>query len=445
MTTIKKRSLPTILGIILLVLGTFFGVFLINSRQVFRLGAEGESSPKDIRVSNITDTSFTLSWATDIQSLGFVVWGDSESSVDTIEQENDQKSYTHSVTINGLSPQTNYFYKINSDGTLVDNKGIAWQTKTGTSLGLNKKSILVSGSILTATGQPVKKALIYANVGGYLFSTLSSDTGNYVFQIANTRSSDLSNYVQIDESQTLVEIFVQTGSLGVSSAQIFPQSGKPAPPMILGQTHDFKSLPASKSGDVPAASLDLPSNSQENSKFSVPDDINTPTSSEIVTLESIDEGESVTSTQPEFFGDGPKGEIITIKVESENPITEDIKVGSDGSWEWTPSENLAEGIHKITITWKDVTGITRSLTRNFVVQAGEAPAFEASASASTATPTSTPTTTPKGSLAPSITPKATVSSAPVPETGTLTPTILFSILGLGVMTLSFAIWKHSDA
>ena len=445
--TVKKSKLPTILGVVILLIGTFFGVFLINSRQIFRLGAEGASSPKDIRVSNTTDTSVTISWVTEVESLGFVLWGSSESVIDNVEKESDQKSFTHSVTIDGLKAQTKYFYKINSDGTLFDNQGISWQVTTGTALGLNKSSILVSGSVLTATGQTVKKSLVYANVGGYMFSTLSSDTGNYVFQLSNTRTSDLGNYFPINESQTLIELFVQTGSQGVSSAQVFPQSANPAPPLILGQTHDFRSLPPSKSDGVPSASLELPNEIESESKFLVPENLDSQSSTEVVTLENISEGESVTSTQPEFLGDGPSGETLTIKVESENPITETVKVSTNGSWKWSPPTDLAEGIHKITITWKDVNGITRSLTRNFVVQAGEAPAFEASASGSTATPTPTstvkPTTTAKASVTPTASPTGTLP--PTPETGSLTPTMLFSILGLGVIALSFAIWKYADA
>ena len=434
----KKKSLPTILGVILLVLGTFFGVFLINSRQIFRLGAEGDTAPKDIRVSNITDTSATISWVTDIESIGFVLWEDN------VEQETDQKSYTHSVTINGLKEKTKYSYKINSGGTLFDNQGISWQFTTGSALGLNKNSTLVSGSILTATGQPVKNAIVYANIGGYLFSTLSSNTGNYVFQLGNTRSSDLSSYLQIDMSQTLVEIFVQAGTLGISSAQIFPQSAKPAPPIILGQTHDFKSLAPSNGGGLPEASLDLPEDSEMGSKFSVPDNINEPTAGEIVTLENPTEGESITSTQPEFFGEGPVGTTITIKVESENPVVDSVQIGNGGSWGWTPSEGLAEGVHKITITWKDVTGITRSLTRNFIVQAGEAPAFEASGSASLSpSPSTVPTTTPKATIKAG-TPTPTALPTDVPETGSLTPTFALSIMGIAVMIFSLLIWKMAE-
>ncbi len=438
--TIKRNKLPTLLGLVILVAATFLGVFLLNGQQIFRLGASGESSPKDIRTSNITDTSLTISWSTDKAVAGFINWGISSSSVTNIEKENDEKSFTHSVTVNGLSPEKIVYFKINSDGSVYDNKGIPWQISTGPTLGINKSSILLSGSIIVATGEPVRKALVYANVGGYLFSTLTSDTGNYVFQLANTRTQDLSNYLTINESQTLVEIFVQAPPNGVSSAQIFPQSGKSAPAIIIGQTHDFRSLPASVNGDTPNANPSLPGNTTNDSKFSVSDDKSAP-SSTTVTLENIENGESVTSTKPEFFGQGPKGETLSIKVESENPITEDVKVASDGSWKWTPPEGLAAGLHKITITWRDASGITRSLTRNFVVQAGEAPAFEASPSESLAA-SSTPSPSASASSTPVSTIKAT--APPTPVTGSLTPTLLFSILGLGVIALSFAIWKYSN-
>ncbi len=436
----KKASLPTIFGLIILVVATFLGVVLVQGQQIFRLGAEGEASPKDIRISNINDSSFTVSWMTDKETVGFIVWGESESTISKIEKESDEKSYTHNIVISNLSPQKKYFFKINSDGTLYDNKGIAWQTSTGASLGVNRETSLLSGSVIIATGQPVKKALVYVNVGGYLFSTLTSDSGNYVFQLANTRTQDLNGYLQIDKTQTLVEIFIQAPPSGVSSAQIFPQSGNPVPPIIVGQTHDFRSLPPSSGSGVPNANLSLPQDSGSQSKFSVPDNLGSNTQ-EVVTLENISENEKVTSVKPEFFGDGPEGQTFTIKVESENPIIDDVTVSSNGSWKWSPPENLAPGAHKITITWKDLSGITRSLTRNFVVQAGEAPAFEASSSQnlSTSNPSPTPSSTP------TTTPIATLRSTPppTPATGSLTPTLLLLALSGGVFIFSFASWKYS--
>lgn len=428
----KKIKLPTILGIILLTIGTFLGVILINKTQVFKLGASGDILPKDIRVSNISDTSLTISWVTDKETSGFVVFNNSP------EGQTGTKSFTHTVTISGLAAQKSYQYKINSDGREFDNNGIPWTATTGPTLSNPTTSFLISGSVIKATGEPVGNALVYVNIGGYLVSTITSGTGNFVFQLGNIRSSDLGNYLTVDPSRTLLELFVQANTEDVSSAQVYPQSAKPIPTMILGQTHDFKGLPPSQEGSSPDATITTPSQQQQSSKFTVPGDLNTPPP-ENVTLDSIDSGEIVTSTKPEFFGTGPGGTTLTITVESENPVTEEVTIPQNGSWNFSLPDNLTGGSHKITIKWIDTSGITRTLTRNFVVQAGELPAFESTPSQSLAP---SPSSTTKAS-----TPVASASSTlpPTPSTGNLTPTLLFSMLGVGVMALSFVIWKYANA
>ncbi len=435
----KKNNIPTILGVAILLVGVFAGVFLLNMRQIFKIGADTSVSPKDIRVSNISDTLATISWTTDKETSGFVSWGESQGSVGNIETESEdnQKFFTHTVTISGLKASGTYYYKISSDGTNFDNGGIPWQFTTGQPLGLNKNSTLISGSVVTSSGLPAKRALVYATLSGYLLSTLTSDTGNFVFQLSGVRTTDLSSYQKIDPASTLIEISVQAGVDGSASAQIFPRSANPIPAMILGQVHDFRGLPASSDGQNPDANLTLPENITSESKFNVATQSGTPNPTSVI-LENLNEGEIVTSTQPEFFGKGPGGEEITITINSETPVTETISIPSDGSWNWSPPSSLAAGAHAITITWKDATGITRSLTRNFVVQAGEAPAFTASESGSTPSPTISSSPTPT----PAPTPAATAQ--PIPDTGSLTGTLLLSIMGVAVLLFSFAIWKVAD-
>ncbi len=439
----KKNNIPTILGIVILIAGVFAGVFFLNMRQVFRIGADTSVSPKDIRVSNVSDASATISWTTDKETSGFINWGESQGSTGKIEKESEtnQKFFTHTITITGLKPGTPYFYKINSDGVSFDNGGIPWQFTTGPTLGLNKSSFLVSGSVITSSGQPAKRAITYATLSGYLLSTLTSDTGNFVFQLSGVRTSDFGSYLEIDPASTLIEISVLAGADGVASAQVFPQSANPIPAIVLGQIYDFKSLPPSADNQNPNANLALPEDTTGESKFDVAtsSEITNPTS---VILENIIEGETVTSDQPEFFGKGPGGEEITITVNSETPVSETISIPSDGSWSWSPSQALAAGAHTITVSWKDATGITRSLTRNFIVQAGEAPAFTASESGSTASPSPTGSATPTAT--PISTPVATATAEPIPETGSLTGTLLLSIMGIAVLLFSFAIWKIAE-
>lgn len=456
----RKSGIPTILGIIILLAGIFAGVFALRNAQIFKIGASTDTSPKDIRISNITDNSATISWTTDKETSGFVAWGAAQGDTNKVAEEDlsSQKYFSHSISLSGLSANTNYFYKINSDGTNFDNGGIPWQFTTGVTLDASKNFILLSGNVISATGNPEVKSLVYASVGGYLLSTLTSNDGNFVFQLGSTRTPDLTNYAQIDLKSTLIQISVVAPPDGVTSAQIFPQSGNPTPTIVIGQVYDFRSSPANNQGGVPNANLSLPQNASQSSKFDTAAS-QSATSSGSVILESLSEGETITSQKPQFFGKGPGGESITITVHSQEPISSTLKIPQSGSWSYSVPTDLVPGPHTITISWIDISGITRTLTRDFVVQAGEVPAFTASQSGVTPTPTATPTVSPTprtslnsptpiptGTPRVTLTPSPTVSGTPmpVPVTGDLTPTLILFIMGLAVVTFSFVVWRISE-
>lgn len=450
---IKKNKIPTLIGIIVLLVGTFAGVFFLRTSQVFKIGASATETPKDIRTSNLSDTSATISWITEGATTDFISWGETQTGLSKVANESDtnQKFQTHSITLTALKPDTTYFYKINSEGTNFDNNGIPWQFTTGDSLAANQNSNPISGSVITASGQPSGRALVYVTVEGYLLSTLTSDAGNFILQLNIVRTSDLKKFIQIDNAKTLLTITVQAESGDTSSAQIFPQSANPIPPLVLGQTKDFRSLQPVQDSQNPNANLNLPTNATEESKFNVSGTSGTPAPTSVI-LENVTEGETITSTQPEFFGKGPAGETISITIHSEQTISQTLKIPSNGSWSWDPSTPLSDGPHSITVSWIDATGITRTLTRNFVVQAGVVPAFVASPSGSSPTPTPklsvtpTPSVTAKATptVSPTKVPTPSATAVPVPVTGDLTPTLLLSIMGIAVTIFSFFVWKMAE-
>lgn len=475
---IKKYKIPTIIGIAILIIGTFTGVFFLQKNQIFRIGASTTVVPKDVRVTNLSDNSATISWITGSATSTFISWGESQQSLNKIENESDtyQKFSTHSITITGLKPVTTYHFRINSEGTSFENNGVPWQFTTGEAITTNQNSYPISGSVISASGQVSKRALVYVTVNGYNLSTLTSDSGNFVLQLGSARTADLKNIAEIDPARTLLVIFVQAESGETSSAQIYPQSSNPTPPLVLGQVQDFRNLPANKDGGNPDVDLSLPENGTGESKFKVSAASNTTKSTSVI-LESIKDGEIITSNKPQFFGKGPGGQSITISIHSEQSDSQTIKIPSNGSWAYSPTAPLSEGPHSIIISWVDVNGITRTLTRNFIVQAGEVPAFVSSPSASptatprvspTATPrvspTPTPTSTPRITGSPTATPRPTVTATPsatpkvtvtpritptpttesLPVSGDLTPTLLLSIMGIVVMAFSFFVWKMSE-
>ena len=444
-----KGKIPTIIVIVILLIGIVVGVFLVRNRQIFRLGASGEITPKDVRITNITESSLTVSWTTDKESSGAVSFGKNEVLGQTALGEIDGQSDLHSAVISGLDPETNYFIKINSNDAEFDNNGVPWQASTGPVLTPTQNSIVISGKVQDPEGNPASGVLVYVAIGGGTpLSTLTSSDGNWVIPISTSRTADLSSLIDIDEENTLAEISVQGGNRGVASAQIFPISAKPAPPITLGQVHDFRNLPPSTPGETPGATIEIPEGQEEQSGFEIPETGST--SSASVTLKSVDSGEIVATTQPEFFGEGPGGTVITITVESE-PIIDQVTVAGNGEWSWSPPEDLPSGTHKITLSWRDAQGILRTLTRSFVVQAANEPAFTATPSASptpraTQTPTPTPKTTasptPKATLTPTLTPTPTKKSSPtatsssLPDAGSSMKTLALIVFAISLVTFS---------
>lgn len=434
----KNTKLPTILGIIILLIGIVSGIYLINSRQVFKLSANIEAIPKNVRFSNISDTSVNVSWTTDIESNGFVKWGNTSSSTSKVSlEDNSEKSVVHSVNILGATTGSDIFIKINSDGNDYDNNGTTWQTSTALKKINSSTNMLASGTVLLQDGSTPAKALVYLSVNGVLLSGITSDQGSFIIPI--------SNFIETIPDTTAIEVTVNAGTLGTSQAVIYPKAIKAIPTMIIGKTYDFRSLVVQDSNTQPESSLSIPEKVAISSRFEVIKSEASPSSTVTFTIDSVDEGEIITTTDPEFFGKGPKNSDIQVMVESELQEVA-LTTDSKGIWNWSPPKNLEPGEHKITIKWRDANGILRTITRNFIVDASEGPAFESTPSAtptqaslSTSTPISTSSASPKASG----TPKTT--APPTPETGSLTPTIGLFIMGIGILMSSLFIWNKSNA
>lgn len=430
----KNIKLPTILGVIVLFFGVIAGVFLINSRQVFKIGANVASIPKNVRVSNITNNSVSVTWTTDIESKGFVKWGKSELSLNKVALEEEaEPSIVHSANINAIDAGSSIYFKINSDSKDYDNGGIAWQAKTSDSSIESNTNHIASGTILDSNGSTPAKAIVYLTVNGALTSTVTSPEGNFVIP--------LSTYFESIPDTSPIEITVQGGTNGTAQAIIYPKTIKFIPTMILGRSYDFRSAEINNSNQQPESSLTIPEAVEASSRFEITRNTEEKETVSTLSIESIDEGEIITTVDPEFFGSAPAGSAIEIKVESELQ-TATIATDSKGKWSWNPPNDLETGEHKLTASFRDATGVARTITRSFIVSASEGPAFESTPSA---TPSNTTAPTATAVSTSSATPK-TVSGTPMPtpETGSLTPTLGLFIMGIGILLSSIFIYRKSN-
>ncbi|PJC28432.1 hypothetical protein CO054_00210 [Candidatus Shapirobacteria bacterium CG_4_9_14_0_2_um_filter_39_11] len=426
----KSYRIPTILGFLILFVSIGAGVLLVRQGPIWILRAGPEITPKQVKITNISENGFTVSWVTDGQTSGFVKYGTEINLITTIQDDRDQLSgktgsfLTHHITLNNLKPATNYYFKISSGGKLFDNNGQPYQTTTASSIQTPlPPSDVAYGMVIDQNGAPVEGTIVYLSLANTTpLSTLTKSSGSWVIPLNLARSIDLISYASYDRQASIEEIFVQAGVTGTSTAVTVAKNDSPVPTITLGRSFDFRTVK-----QTPEESTATLTPTPAESKFSEITPPSTSTVSTQLTITNPDQGDQVNTQKPEILGTGPSGKILKIVINSPETFTAQVTINKDGTWSWTPPTNLSPGTHTITVSLTDGTKVSHSFT---VLAAGSSqlPALTATPSA-TATPSPTPTATSAGRVSrPS-------TEGGVPTSGYLTPTFFVFIMGVVLMFL----------
>jgi len=437
----KIKKLPTLLGIAVLLAGVAAGVWVIRTGIPSQLlQARPEITPKQIKVTNITDKGFTVSWVTDTPAGGFIRFGLGSELNLTAQDDRDEASQTtgefvtHHVTLKNLQPATSYFFKIFSGKTEFANNGQPYDVTTApASQQPLPENDVAYGTVLQADDTPAAGVIVYLSFSNATTqSTLTKNSGSWVIPLNYVRDSSLTSYLAYDREASIEEILAQGASAGIATAMTITKNDSPVPSLKLGETYDFREgLPATAAEDHHAA--------QEVS----------PLMAAKLKITNPEEKEMINTTQPQFWGLGPAGETITIEIRSDPIISGITTANANGAWYWSPPTNLTPGQHTITVSLADGQTISRLFT---VLAAPDQPAFTASESATLPTLTPTPTVKLTPSASPTLTPTptrtATATATPTitrvsqpstaggtPESGILTPTLVFSIMGSSLLII----------
>jgi len=262
-----KKDLPTIIGVLFLIAGLIAGVFLTKYKQQIKINASVSDSPKNVRITNITDSSFSVIWTTDKKNTGFIKYGENASIRNVSLEKTRELSYTHLVNITNLSSETIYYFKIHSGVNVFDNNGIQWSITTGKKL-TQKEPNIISGKIVNLNKTGAENTLIAVSMGNsFPLATLTSESGNWSINLSFLRNSSLDSYLNIDDKNSLIEISVQSTPSETSTAKVFPISSKPTPEIKLGNVYDFRSTIPQVGSFFPSADLKLPTISTEESSL----------------------------------------------------------------------------------------------------------------------------------------------------------------------------------
>jgi len=400
-----NKKLPSYTGFFVLLAA--LGITLLLSGNVFTIISRATigSDPKNIQISNLSDTAFTISYTTDTQSVGTITYGTDPSTPNIALDDRDQQAsgsseyQVHFITVKNLTPSTKYYYVIESGSQKVENNGNPFEITTDAPLqNPPDNQTTLSGTVSQSDGSIPNEGIVYVSTdNSQQLATLINPDGSYHIPLAQMRDGTATTAASMTPD-TVLQLQAVTDTQQ-SNVKLLESQASQVPKIVLSQNYDFTlgttQAAASGSAAFPVMETPAPVSSPE---------ITTPT-----------ESQAFKDQQPMFQGMALPNTEVDITIQSLQEISAKLQSGSDGSWQFRPPVTLAPGNHTITIKSLDASGILQTISRSFVVYASGSKFIEPSVSP-IASPSAIPTMRPSPTTAPTPTqqPTPTPTIQPMP-------------------------------
>ncbi|MGB0384698.1 MAG: M36 family metallopeptidase [Ardenticatenaceae bacterium] len=192
----------------------------------------------NLRISNLRDTTLTLSWTTEEATIGYVRFGEANREGLPLQVALDMRgvstnSKTHYVVLSQLSPETRYHIEIISGLDTAQN--VVQTVTTAPTLESVPQSDMIYGKVYQPDGvTPASGALVYLQLedadglGAQTISALVDSEGYWHTNLGNARTNDLStsfNYTQGD--QLLIDVEGTDGGFYTTTLEIADNAQTP--------------------------------------------------------------------------------------------------------------------------------------------------------------------------------------------------------------------------
>lgn len=429
-TGIGNKRIPTVIGLVILVVALVLGtVFFKQGLGVFAPRATPETTPEQVRITNVVDSGFTVSFLTQGSVAGFINYGTEENALrQTATDDRDTLTgsigeYTlHHITVRGLQPNTTYFYVLGTGGgTLFDNNGVPFKIVTARKNGSPTAARTIYGSVTTESGAPAEGAVVYVAVAGAgEMSSLVKNSGSWAIPLSNARTADGAGYAEITD-ETSLQLFVQgptTTQTAKGSITAGQYKSAPVPTISYGQTaieapaagsttedqtSTTETTTTTADNEVTATEMTTASNASASTAASSSGtrtlaDANATTQGltelDLDTASSSAEPVTLATAQPVISGTAAPNVTVTIEIHSDTAITQTVTADANGNFTLNLEElkkTLAPGEHTVTYSYTDpATGAVTPQRITFYVEPESATANLLAAASPTPTPTATP-------------------------------------------------------
>jgi hypothetical protein len=205
-------------------------------------------APADVRISNVADQRFSLSWVTSAAETGYLRWGVDPANM-SAQTEDDRgagvASTTHHVTIGNLAPKTAYYVDVVSGATVDNNGGAHYRVTTGTALDPGSPAPPVYGQLSRSDGLSPAGILVYGTVrdgdsrgtpgaSGLLSGVVQEkDQGYWYLNLGLARLADLSGLFSYSPSGDKLALRFVGGPGQALELTLDTGAAAPAAPIVL--------------------------------------------------------------------------------------------------------------------------------------------------------------------------------------------------------------------
>lgn len=407
--SILNKHLPAYLGFFVMLMALGITIFLSSNTYVFISKAAVGSDPKNLQISNISDTSFTISYTTDTPATGSISYGSDPSTPSVALDDRDQQAsgsadyQVHFITIKNLTPATKYYFTINSGSQKIENGSNPFEIATAPSLQNQPTGQpTLSGTVALSDGSIPTEGIVYVSTANSPpLATLINPDGSYQMQLNQMLYTNASASASLTPNSVLtVQAVTDTQQ---STAKVLVSQASQIPKMVLSQNYDFTlgSTQTTPGPSETAAATGFPA-------LATPAPVSSP---EITTPT---DQQAFNDQQPLFQGRALANTEVDILIQSQQEISVKLQSDNTGSWEFRPPIKLAPGKHTITIKSVDASGILQTLSRSFTVYASGSQFIEPSVSP--IAPSPSPTASPTGAPTPTSVPTSAPTQTPTPTT-----------------------------
>lgn len=422
-----EKHIPTILGVLLLIIAIFGGVILTSKNFSFNSKAGSSCEPINPQITNITHNSAVISFSTSADCLTNI------NINNQITQDN-TNSKIHYFEIGSLKEDSDYSFSIISGGNNFDSSNFQISTAKKP-VNQSVSSNLAWGKVLNSDNSPADKVIVYLNIPGAApLSAITTSLGNWNIPLS-TSFNESKTSLFTPPKNLEEEIFVVAPNKDTTQIINNTSVNNPVPDIIVGQNSlTGPEVKTDSTGILPSTGSDIDGNSDKKLDISNPSD-----------------NETLSTKKPEFFGTAPINSKVTIEVHSSEVFNGEVTTNKDGTWNWSVPNNLSPGEHTITVSTKNDLGVLESVTRKFIVLAAESDtSFTASSSSTKTTPTPTAKITTSPIPTKTIVPTTAVTkiekpstSSGVPQTGAIFPTFMIIISAIILFSISLVFYHKN--